>query len=163
VASYSFASFNISVQSALWKTSEERLLSLISNNLLHINLPRGINFVNIRNTNESFNFVTDIYLSQLTSRNNHWIKKLRGLSPQANYTDRATSACRRRSDRGCRVVSATHPHDHILGFLDRSRYYFFQVAPQLYSRGWVDPVPDSLLHRKFGSAGNRIRDLWIWF
>jgi hypothetical protein len=23
----------------------------------------------------------------------------------------------------------------ILGFLDRSRYYFFQVAPQLYSRG----------------------------
>jgi hypothetical protein len=27
------------------------------------------------------------------------------------------------------------PHGRILGFLDRSRYYFFQVAPQLYSRG----------------------------
>jgi hypothetical protein len=25
------------------------------------------------------------------------------------------------------------PHDRILGFLDQSRYYFFQVAPQLYS------------------------------
>jgi hypothetical protein len=22
---------------------------------------------------------------------------------------------------------------------------FYQLAPQLYSRGWVDPVPDSLL------------------
>jgi hypothetical protein len=63
--------------------------------------------------------------------------------------------------RGCRVVSATDPHGHILGFLDRSRYYFFQVAPQLYSRGWVDPLPDPLLLRKSGSAGNRTRDLWI--
>jgi hypothetical protein len=32
------------------------------------------------------------------------------------------------------VVSATDPPGRILGFLDRSRYYFFQVAPQLYSR-----------------------------
>jgi hypothetical protein len=37
---------------------------------------------------------------------------------------------------------------------------FFQVAPQLYSRGWVDPVPDPL-PRKPGSVGNRTRDLWI--
>jgi hypothetical protein len=39
------------------------------------------------------------------------------------------------ADRGCRVVSATDPHGRILGFLDQSRYYLFQVAPQLYSRG----------------------------
>jgi hypothetical protein len=39
------------------------------------------------------------------------------------------------ANRGCRVVSATYPHGRILGFLDRSRYFFFQVAPQLYSRG----------------------------
>jgi hypothetical protein len=32
-------------------------------------------------------------------------------------------------------VSVTNPYGRILGFLDRSRYYFFQVAPQLYSRG----------------------------
>jgi hypothetical protein len=25
----------------------------------------------------------------------------------------------------------------------------------------MDPVPDSLLLRKFGSAGNRTRDLWV--
>jgi hypothetical protein len=35
------------------------------------------------------------------------------------------------ADRGCRVVSATDSNGRILGFLDRSRYYFFQVAPQL--------------------------------
>jgi hypothetical protein len=45
-----------------------------------------------------------------------------------------------------------------LSFLDRSRYYFFHVTPHLSSRGCVDPVPDPLLQRKSGSAGNRIRD-----
>jgi hypothetical protein len=39
------------------------------------------------------------------------------------------------ADRGCSVVSATDPYGRILGFLDRSHYFFFQVAPQLYSRG----------------------------
>jgi hypothetical protein len=34
---------------------------------------------------------------------------------------------------------------------------FYQAAPQLYSRGWVDPVPDLLLVRKSGSAENRTR------
>jgi hypothetical protein len=34
---------------------------------------------------------------------------------------------------------------------------FYQVALHLYSRGWVDPVPDPLLLRKSDSAGNRTR------
>jgi hypothetical protein len=59
------------------------------------------------------------------------------------------------------VVSATDPHGRILGFLDRSRYYFFQLTPQLYSRGCVDPAPGPPLLRKSGSAGNRTWDLWI--
>jgi hypothetical protein len=58
-------------------------------------------------------------------------------------------------DRGYHVVSVMDPYGRILNFLDRSHYYFFQVVPELYSRGWVDPVPDPLLLRKFGSAGNR--------
>jgi hypothetical protein len=37
------------------------------------------------------------------------------------------------ADRRCHVVSVTGPYGRILGFLDRSRYFFFQVAPQLYS------------------------------
>jgi hypothetical protein len=61
------------------------------------------------------------------------------------------------ADRGCHVVSVTDHHTRNLRFLGWSRYFFFQVAPQLYSRGWVDPIPDPLLLRKFGSAGN-----WTW-
>jgi hypothetical protein len=33
------------------------------------------------------------------------------------------------ADRGCSVVSETDPHGRILGFIDRSSYYFFQAAP----------------------------------
>jgi hypothetical protein len=55
----------------------------------------------------------------------------------------------------CYKVSTTYPYGRILDFLDRSRYSFFQVAPQLYPRRWVDQVPDTLLG-KSGSAGNRI-------
>jgi hypothetical protein len=61
------------------------------------------------------------------------------------------------ADRGCHVVSVTDLYGLILGFLDRSRYFFFQVVPQLYSRGWVERVPDPLLLKKSGSAGNRTR------
>jgi hypothetical protein len=58
---------------------------------------------------------------------------------------------------GYRVVSAVDLSGRNLGFVDRSRYYFFQVAPQLHSRGWVDPVPDPLRLRKSGSTGNWTR------
>jgi hypothetical protein len=44
----------------------------------------------------------------------------------------------------CSVVCATDPHGRILGFLNRCRYYFLQVA-QVCSRVWVDPIPDPLL------------------
>jgi hypothetical protein len=60
-------------------------------------------------------------------------------------------------NRGCHVVSVTDPYGRILAFLDWSRYFFFQVSPQLYSRGAADPVPDSLLLRKSVRAGSRIR------
>jgi hypothetical protein len=61
------------------------------------------------------------------------------------------------ADRGCHVVSVTDIYGRILGFLDRSRCIFFQVSPQLYSRDWVEPIPDPLLLRKSGSVGNRPR------
>jgi hypothetical protein len=34
-------------------------------------------------------------------------------------------------DSWCQVFSVTDPYDRFLDFLDRSRYFFFQVAPQL--------------------------------
>jgi hypothetical protein len=39
------------------------------------------------------------------------------------------------SDRGCHVVNVADPYGRNLGFRDRSRYVFLQVAPHLYSRG----------------------------
>jgi hypothetical protein len=51
----------------------------------------------------------------------------------------------------------TYPYGRNLKFVDRNRYFFFQVDPQLYSQGRMDPVPDSLLLRKSGSDGNRTR------
>jgi hypothetical protein len=57
------------------------------------------------------------------------------------------------ADRRCHVVSVTdlRPYSR---FSRQVPLFFYQVAPQLYSRGWVDPVPDPLLFF-FGSAGNR--------
>jgi hypothetical protein len=68
----------------------------------------------------------------------------------------------RPSDRPLSAKSVTDPYDRILRFLNRSRYFFFQVPPQLYSRGSVDPFPDPLLLRKPGSAGNWTKHLWIY-
>jgi hypothetical protein len=67
---------------------------------------------------------------------------LHGLSPRANYTDRATTACWRSdcqlfADRGCNVVSVKDSR-----FSRQEPLLFYKVAPQLYSRGWVGPVPD---------------------
>jgi hypothetical protein len=88
----------------------------------------------------------------LTPRVSFLPTKLRGLSPRANYSDSRLSAklVPTFANRGCHLVSVTDPYGRSLGFLDRSRYFFSQVAPKLYSRGWVDPVLDPLLLRKFG-------------
>jgi hypothetical protein len=80
-------------------------------------------------------------------------------SPQANYTDRA-KLVPTFADGGVAWSAQRITTTVNLGFLDRTSYFSIQVAPQLSSRGWVDPVPDPLL-RKSGSAGNRTRNLWI--
>jgi hypothetical protein len=83
-------------------------------------------------------------------------KKLRGFSPETTYTkwpsNRHLSAklVRTWADRGCRVVSTTNPTDVNFGFLHCS-HYFLEIASQLSSWGWVDPVPDPPLLRKSGN------------
>jgi hypothetical protein len=64
----------------------------------------------------------------------------------------------RRVSRGQRGGSPTAAN---LSFLDLSRKLFFQVAPQLSSRGRVDLVPEPFLLRKSCSAGNRTRHLCV--
>jgi hypothetical protein len=48
-----------------------------------------------------------------------------------------------------------------LSFLDRSRYFSLRYLLIYLHKGLVDPVPDPLLLRKFGSAGNGTWDLWV--
>jgi hypothetical protein len=89
------------------------------------------------------------------------------LSPQANFTDWSIATGRRNlvptfADRGVsRGQCGGSPTVVNLSFLDRSRYFFFQVVPHLPARGWVDPVSDPLLLRKCVSAWDRSRDLWV--
>jgi hypothetical protein len=45
------------------------------------------------------------------------------------------SECHLSADRGCHVVNVTNPYGRNLGFLNQGCHFFFQVAPQLYSRG----------------------------
>jgi hypothetical protein len=63
------------------------------------------------------------------------------------------------ADRGCRLVSVTDPYGRTFGFLDRSRYFFFQVAPQLYS-----PSIISLVGCSVEPASRQVRSsLWRTF
>jgi hypothetical protein len=48
------------------------------------------------------------------------------MSPQSNYTNRfSVKLLPTFADRECHVVSVTDPYGRILGFADRSRYFFF--------------------------------------
>jgi hypothetical protein len=88
-------------------------------------------------------------------------------SPQTNYTDWVTATgrailMRTSADRGVlRGQSGGSPTIVNFSFLYRSRYFLFQAAPHLSSWRWVDPVPDKMLLRKCGSAGNWTQDLWV--
>jgi hypothetical protein len=65
-----------------------------------------------------------------------------------NFADRGVSHGRRC---GSPVVN--------LSSLDRNRYFCFKQLLIYPHKGRVDPVPDPLLLRKSGSAGNRTQDL----
>jgi hypothetical protein len=86
-------------------------------------------------------------------------------SLQANYTDWATDATGS-VVRLLRVQGVAWLAQRIrtavnFGILDWSRYFLFQVAPQLSSRGWVVTAPDTLIIRKSFSARKRTQNPWI--
>jgi hypothetical protein len=88
--------------------------------------------------------------------------KLHGLSQRANYTNRVNAACRRSDCQLVRIEGATWlawriPPVVFSRFSRQEPLLFYQVAPQLYSQGWVDPVPDPLLFFFSGSAVNWTR------
>jgi hypothetical protein len=86
--------------------------------------------------------------------------KCSGFSPKANYTHRATAACRRiERIEGIPWSAQWIPTAVNFGLLDRSRY-FLEIASQLFSRGWVEPVLDPLLVKNLVSPGNEPDTSW---
>jgi hypothetical protein len=76
-------------------------------------------------------------LGRPTRRNN---THLVAFNPQWNYTDRATAAAGEVSADFSVAWSAQRIHTAVnLGFLDRSRDFFFQAAPHLLSQGLCGP------------------------
>jgi hypothetical protein len=65
------------------------------------------------------------------------------------------------ADSECHVVRVANPFARNLVFFRPVQLHFFLAAPKLYSRGWVDPVPDPLLLRKSRSPENQTRDFLI--
>jgi hypothetical protein len=65
--------------------------------------------------------------------------KLHGLSPRANYTDQATATCRQSDCQLLRIRVPRGQHDGSLRpysrFSRQEPLLFYQVAPQLHSRG----------------------------
>jgi hypothetical protein len=55
------------------------------------------------------------------------------------------------------VVSTTDIYGRILGFLDRSRYFFFQVAPQLTHEAEWTPFQTHYFSENLVSSGNQTR------
>jgi hypothetical protein len=44
------------------------------------------------------------------------------------------------ADKGCHVVNVTEPYGRIFGFLDRSHYFSFQVAPRPQRRSQLNEM-----------------------
>jgi hypothetical protein len=103
-------------------------------------------------------FMSPAVVKQKTKNSMIWVRE--------RTTDRATAACRRSDCQLVRIEGATWSAwrlpPAVFPVSRQESLLFYQVAPQLYSRGWVDPVPDPLpfsffFFRKSGSAGNRTR------
>jgi hypothetical protein len=109
--------------------------------------------INLLSCNSKLRSLTaDTAVKQGTPKKNK--NKLHGLSPRANYTYRATAASRRSDCQLLRIKGATWsawriPTAVFSRFSRQKPLLLYQVAPQSYSRGWVNPVPDPLLFSFF--------------
>jgi hypothetical protein len=56
-------------------------------------------------------------------------------------------------ERGCHVISVIDSYGRILDFLDRNSYFFFEVAPQLYSRADWTPFQTHYFSENMGVLG----------
>jgi hypothetical protein len=88
-----------------------------------------------------------------------------GFSPQANYTDRATAACRRSYCQILRIEGVTSaqrvPTAVNLDFLDPEPLLFRPNSSVILTRLSRPRSRLTISQKKTGSAGNRTWDLWI--
>jgi hypothetical protein len=70
-------------------------------------------------------FILDIHVTKL-----NWPESASELYRPSDHRS-STKLVPNFAYRGCHVVRVTEPDGRNLGFLDRSRYFFFQAAPQL--------------------------------
>jgi hypothetical protein len=131
------------------KTQQLRVNFVCKHNREFIKELRNI----IQNLASINSFNTSI-IHSATDKKTPWPESVRELY-RPSYRRLSAKLLSTFQDRGCHVVSVMDPYGRILGFLDQSSCLFYQVAPQLHSRGWVDPVPDPLLLWKCGRNGNR--------
>jgi hypothetical protein len=65
------------------------------------------------------------------------------------------------ADRGCHVLSTKDPYGRILGFVDRSRYFFFQVASQFVLTRLSGPRSRPTTSQKIWQRRESNPDPWI--
>jgi hypothetical protein len=97
----------------------------------------------------------------------HIYNWLRGLSPRANYTDRATATSRRSwcqlfADRGCHVVSVTDPYGRILGFLNRSRSFSSKQLLNCTHKAEWTPFQTHYFSKNLVAPGIEAGPLHLW-
>jgi hypothetical protein len=102
---------------------------------------------------------------QASQQANKQTENIKALSPQAKYIDWGSLWSEKLlqifTGMGFAACSAHRtPTTVNLEFPNRSRKVFLQIAPQLSSKVWMDPVQDLLLLRKHCRAWKRTRDLW---
>jgi hypothetical protein len=137
-------------QTVTWRHKQSQLLK---STLRWLWVTSGDNIVNITVLSWTANFQKPLQNHNMKENSVAWVCERTISAEQPPLVKLVPTFVQRE----CYMVSVTDTYDRILGFLDRSCYFFFQVAPQLYSRGWADLVPDPLLLLKSDSAGNRTR------
>jgi hypothetical protein len=101
--------------------------------------------------------------TELLQPDTYWtlyIEKLRGFSPRANYIDRATAACRRNKCQFLRIEvshsqSNRSPRQYSRFSRPKPLLFLPSSSSIVLTRLSVDTIPDPLLLRKSGRAGNQ--------
>ena len=92
-----------------------------------------------------YDMLKNLYSFSLLYKN---IFKKKSVALQLRRAKTDWSGCCQMAVQGTLWLAKRYPSTLISVFLTGFRYFSYQVATQLSSRGWVDPVPDPILPKK---------------